>query len=168
MLDEAITKALGAWIENQALKPVKKTEVDPCNVCPMRILLKWAQDDQGKWIIKARVIMQGFKILHLLDKRVEKESGTLSRMGRFLLYVLSTHMGWKLFTADVKSAFLQSPEAAKQGIVVYCRPTNDIRKRLSNMMNLQADEDLLVIRSMLATFDVRRCECSSWKTRRGC
>eukprot|EP00975_Prorocentrum_lima_P065966 12906521-Prorocentrum_lima.AAC.1 len=60
--------------------------------------------------------MQGFKILHLLDRHPEKESGTLSRMARFLLFVLATHMGWRTFTADVESAFPLSDEAQRQGI----------------------------------------------------
>ena len=145
MLDEAVTSALKAWIDNEALRRVKSTEVDPRNVCPMRILMKWAQSGDD-WIIKARIIMQGFKILHLLDSRVEKESGTLSRTARYLLYVLATHLGWKFFTADVKSAFLQSREAERQGISVYCRPSGDIRKRLAKLMDLAPDEDVLVVK----------------------
>eukprot|EP00975_Prorocentrum_lima_P031500 6612819-Prorocentrum_lima.AAC.1 len=64
------------------------TEVDPRNVCPMRMLLilKWSHALDGSWTIKGRIVMQGFKIFHLLDRHPEKKPGTLSRTARFLLF----------------------------------------------------------------------------------
>eukprot|EP00975_Prorocentrum_lima_P051931 10875726-Prorocentrum_lima.AAC.1 len=44
---EAVTKALRARIDNEALQRVKKTEVDPRNVCPTRMLSKRSQAPDG-------------------------------------------------------------------------------------------------------------------------
>ena len=56
------------------------------------------------------MILQGFKHKDVVTGEVIKESPTLSRLGRFTIFLILTMNNWKFFTADVKSAFLQADD----------------------------------------------------------
>ncbi len=47
-----------------------------------------------------------------------------------------------MFTADVKSTFLQSDDLETCDVEIYGRPTNDVRRRLERLMGLQPREIL--------------------------
>lgn len=44
----------------------------------------------------------------MLEKELETDSPTLSRVGRMLIYAMAAHKGCKVFSAGVKSAFMQA------------------------------------------------------------
>ena len=135
LFDAAKNKALMVWIENSAWKAVDATEAAEGEVVPARFLQRWKRISDGPQA-NARVIIQGFKHKDVLEKQLETESPTLSRIGRMLIYVMATHRRWKLFSADVKSAFMQA-NSIDDCTRIYVKPTNDMRRRLERLMGLQ-------------------------------
>ena len=78
-----------------------------------------------------------------MDKRLEKESPTLSRLGRNIIFMFCASKGWKLFSADVKSAFLQSDDIVeKYDLRIFGKPSADMRRRLERMMGLKENQIL--------------------------
>ena len=70
-------------------------------VVPARFLQRWKKTPEGPKA-NARVIIQGFKHRDVLEKELETDSPTMSRVGRMLIYTIAVHRGWKIFSADVK------------------------------------------------------------------
>ena len=151
--NEAKDKALQPWLDNRAWEAAEEDEVGEGEDCPLRFLLKWKLVD-GKYKANARVILQGFKHKDVLEKALDKESPTLSRLGRFIIYQILVTFRWKFFSADVKSAFLQGDDTVEtEGIRIYGKPNADMRRRLSRMMGLKPSQ---ILRMRKPTFgDVR-------------
>ena len=105
--DTAKDAALMVWIENAAWKAVPESEAGEGEVVPARFLQRWKPTSEGRKA-NARVILQGFRHKDVLNENLVKESPTLSRLGRITIMVWATHRSWKLWCADVKSAFTQS------------------------------------------------------------
>ena len=116
---EAFSKAKDAalmvWIENAAWKAVPESEAGEGEVVPARFLQRWKPTSEGPKP-NARVILQGFRHKDVLTENLQRESPTLSRRGRITLMVWAVHRKWKVWCADVKSAFMQSdPLTTRQG-----------------------------------------------------
>ena len=135
MFDEAKDKALMVWIENSAWKAVEESEAREGEVVPARFLQRWKKTEEGEKA-NARVIIQGFKHRDVLEQKLETDSPTLARQSRMLIYVLAVHMRWKLFSADVKSAFMQA-DSIDETTRIYVKPTSDMRRRLERLMDLK-------------------------------
>ena len=117
----------------------------------MRFLLKYKVKD-GQQKANARLILQGFRHIDVTSKKLETESPTLSKGARSLILLLCCQMGWKVFSADVKSAFLQSDDIDKD-IRLFAVPNRDIRQRLARLMGLK---DFQILRIKKPAFgDVR-------------
>ena len=74
-------KALMVWIENSAWKAVDAEEAAEGEVVPARFLQRWKRTSDGPQA-NARVIIQGFKRKDVLEKQLDTESPTLTRIGR--------------------------------------------------------------------------------------
>ena len=149
--DVAKDEALIPWIHNAAWEPVDAKEAREGEAVPVRFLLKYKEKD-GKKKANARLILQGFRHVDVTSKKLETESPTLSKGSRSLIMLLCCQMGWKIFSADVKSAFLQSDDI-DQEIRLFAVPNRDIRKRLARLMDLK---DFQILRILKPAFgDVR-------------
>lgn len=140
MFDEAKDKALLVWIDNCAWRAVDEHEAGEGEVVPARFLQRWKKTPEGPKA-NARVIIQGFKHRDVLEKELETDSPTMSRVGRMLIYTMAVHRGWKLFSADVKSAFMQA-DSIDETTRIYVKPTADMRRRLERLMGLRPNEIL--------------------------
>ena len=138
--DEAKTQALQVWFDNQAWKPVPETDAQEGECVPARFLQRWKPTKDGKKA-NARVIIQGFRHLDVLEQKLDTESPTLSMTGRQGIYIYTVHKQWKLFSADVKSAFMQS-DSIDQTTRIYVKPSSDMRRRLEQMCGLKPWEIL--------------------------
>ena len=142
MFDKAKDEALQPWIDNGAWEPAATSEAQTGESCPLRFLLKWKKKD-GQLVANARVIMQGFKLGEVTTKKLDTESPTLSRLGRNIILIIASAMRWKIFAADVKSAFLQADDIVEtEGLRIFGLPPMDMRRRLERMMNLKPDQIL--------------------------
>ena len=141
---EAFSKAKDAalmvWIENAAWKAVPESEAGEGEVVPARFLQRWKPTSEGPKP-NARVILQGFKHKDVLTENLQRESPTLSRHGRITLMVWAVHRKWKLWCADVKSAFMQS-DSIDDTTRIYVRPPGEMRRRLERLMGLRSHEIL--------------------------
>ena len=102
---------------------------------PARFLQRWKPTKEGPQA-NARVIIQGFKHKDVLNEELERESPTLSMLGRHSVYVMATHKRWKLWSADVKSAFMQA-DSIDATTRIYIRPPADMRRSLEKKIDLK-------------------------------
>ena len=138
--DTAKDAALMVWIENAAWKAVPESEAGEGEVVPARFLQRWKPTSEGRKA-NARVILQGFRHKDVLNENLVKESPTLSRLGRITIMVWAAHRSWKLWCADVKSAFMQS-NSIDDSTRIYVRPPAEMRRRLERLMGLKEHEIL--------------------------
>ena len=103
-------------------------ETGASEVVPTRFLQRWKATPEGEKT-NARVIIQGFKQKDALEKELETDSPTLSRVGRMLIYVMAVHQSWKVFSANVRSAFMQA-DSIDESTRIYVKPTAEMRRRL--------------------------------------
>ncbi len=103
-------------LQNYAWEAFQQTDVGEGENCPLRVLLRWKLKD-GNYVSSARVIMQGFKHRDVLSGELDKKSPTLSRLGRYIIFSILATNGWKFFSADASSAFLQADDIVDAEIV---------------------------------------------------
>ena len=133
--DNAQDKALRAWLENHAWRAVDSSETQEGELIPARMLKRWKPTKDGP-VANARVIIQGFRHKDVLENDLEKESPTLSRVGKMLTLQWACQNQWKVFSADVKSAFMKA-DSIDETTRIYIKPSSDMRRRLEKMMNLR-------------------------------
>ena len=104
----------------------------------MRFLLRYKEDKPN-----ARVILQGFKHRDVVQGKLDTESPTLSRLGKYLIVLLGCIKRWKFGTMDVKSAFLQS-DYIHHKVQLYGEPSADMRRLLSEMIGLKEHEVMMM------------------------
>ena len=78
----------------------------------MRFLLPYKEDGADQ-VASARVLLQGFRRAVVRNKKLDVEAPTMSRLGRRTIDFWAVTKGWKVFGADVKSAFLQSEDMCR-------------------------------------------------------
>ena len=64
---------------------------------------------------------------------MEKESPTLSKVSKHAIMLIAVVKGWWLWSADVKSAFLQADDVGNHGIRLFGKPTKEMETRLVSM-----------------------------------
>ncbi|CAK0839499.1 unnamed protein product, partial [Prorocentrum cordatum] len=74
-------------------------------------------------VANARVLYQGLKHRDITDGQLDKEAPTFSRLGRHTVMLWASPRKWRLFSADVKSAFLRAEDASVHGLKLYADPT---------------------------------------------
>ena len=110
------------------------SEASPEEIVPARFLQRWKPTADGPKA-NARVIIEGFKHCDVLNENLQKESPTLSRLGRMLVMIWAVHRQWKIWCADVKSAFMQA-NSIDESTRIYVKPPAEM------MMGLKEDEIL--------------------------
>ncbi|CAK0816650.1 unnamed protein product [Prorocentrum cordatum] len=138
-------EALEVFNQNDGWEPINEEDVDPAACCPLRFLLKWKMKD-GQKVANARVLYQGFKHRDVAEGQLDKEAPTLSRLGRHTVMLWASLRKWRLFTADVKSAFLQAEDVSVRGLKLYASPTKEMREMLSQQIGLQPGQLLKMIK----------------------
>lgn len=116
------------WVDNSAWRAMDDHETGAGEVVPTRFLQRRKATPEGEKT-NARVIIQGFKQKDVLEKELETDSPTLSRVGRMLIYVMAVHQSWKVFSANVRSAFMQA-DSIDESTRIYVKPTAEMRRRL--------------------------------------
>ena len=135
---EAKRISLVRWCDNDAWRPVKRTEAPNGTIVPMRFLLRYKEDKPN-----ARVIPQGFKHRDVVQGKLDTESPTLSRFGKYLIVLLGCIERWKFGTIDVKSAFLQS-DYIHHKVQLYGEPSADMRRLRSEIIGLKEHEVMMM------------------------
>ena len=142
LFDDAKDKALLKYINRNAWRPVKRVTSNSKKTCPIVFVLRCKNG-----AAHARVCLQGFKHEDSTTKLLNKESPTMSRIGRSFILLVLVHKRWKAFAADAADAFLQGMNVEDLGIDIFTDPVGDVRKRLQRIMNLAEDEVLKMLKS---------------------
>ena len=102
--------------------------------------MKW-KFKKGVFEANARVLFQGFHHKDVLEKNLDKDAPTLSRLRRNFIYYVCATMRWRLVAGDVKGAFMQTDGTLEErGIRLYGVPTGDMRRRLAKIMGLSSSQ----------------------------
>ena len=118
-------------------------------VLKARWLLKWSKNADGSDRAKARLVLQGYNDPDALAGKISTTSPVTSRLGRNLCLTLSAQEGWRVWCADVKTAFLQS---APQTRKLYVR----LPKDAAEMIGLAPDELMILEKPMYGQMDAPR------------
>ncbi|CAK0833042.1 unnamed protein product, partial [Prorocentrum cordatum] len=101
-------KELAEFFGNDVWEFHKPTgEEDPRRILKAKWVLKWTKNDDGTLRAKARLALQGFNVPDALSGAVPTASPTASRLARQMALQLAANNGWRLWRADVATAFLQ-------------------------------------------------------------
>ena len=102
-------------------------------VLKARWLLKWTKNPDGSDRAKARLVLQGYNDPDALAGKIATTSPVTSRLGRNLCLTLASCEGWRLWCADIKTAFLQAEPQKRR---LYVR----LPKDAAEMIGLAPDE----------------------------
>ena len=100
-------KELRSFFENQVWQFDTTANADPSRTMTARMLLKWSKNEDGSPRAKARLIVRGYADVDALQGSLETSSPTTTRLSRSFLLSLTSMLGWKLWTSDIATAFLQ-------------------------------------------------------------
>ena len=107
LFQAAKQKELQSFFENQVWEFDSVASADPARTMTARMLLKWSKNEDGTPRAKARLIVRGYADVDALQGSLETSSPTTTRLSRSFLMSLTTMCGWKLWTSDISTAFLQ-------------------------------------------------------------
>ena len=108
----AMLKELKSWHGHGAWIMVLRSTAS--NIIDSRWVLKWKMID-GVKAVKARLVVRGLKDRQGDD--ILTAASTASRWGQRLVCQVVVQMGWKLFSFDVSSAFLQGLPFEQQSMI---------------------------------------------------
>ena len=124
--DNSKDEAIIPWLGKDAWRAVKEKVAEPLEKCPLRFLLKWKTIEGGfRENDHARLQTRNCDFA----ETGHGCSNTQSSGRNILLRYIST-MHWKVFVADVMSAFLQADIIVDEyQMRIFGVPNCDIRKR---------------------------------------
>lgn len=103
-------RELEDFFENKVWEFDVESNANPERTMKAKWILKWSTYEDGSPRAKARLVIQGFRDPDALAGRLYTSSPTATRTAKTLLLMEATRRGWRCFTADVATAFLQSSE----------------------------------------------------------
>eukprot|EP00435_Cladocopium_sp_Y103_P030130 s3673_g7.t1 len=83
------------------------SNADAARTLTARMLLTWSKNPDGSPRAKARLIVRGYNDYDALTTGLDTSSPTTTRLSRNMLLSLAASLGWKEWTADISTAFLQ-------------------------------------------------------------
>ena len=134
---EAKGLEIGQWVEHQVCRKFSE-KVPDHQLLRMRWVLTFkeappADDGRPQLKAKARIVILGFSDPGLLEDQTA--SPTMTRLTRQLVLNQAMLRGWTVFSADVRTAFLQA-RPADRGRRLLAKPLPE----LAQAMNLSASE----------------------------
>ena len=130
--DSAMRLETTSFMSTEAVRICERAGIPRERIMNMRFVLTWKTvcDSEGSATgrkAKARLIVRGFEDPGLLE--VERESPTLSNMGRNLLLAECSQRRYKVSVGDIKTAFLRGDdtELSRQ---VYADPPKEVKEVL--------------------------------------
>ena len=105
LFQAAKAKELQPFFQNDVW--IFDTDANPSRTLSACMLLTWSKNADGSPRAKARLIVRGYADVDALNGQLETSSPTTTRLSRNMLISLSSTLGWKLWTSDISTAFLQ-------------------------------------------------------------
>ena len=105
-VSSAKQRELDAWAKFQVYSPVPEKKVNK-SVVDTRWVLTW-KDIDGCRAVKARLVARGFQDPDLAEGLVDTSSCVALRSSHLQVISLSALKRWRLWSLDIKNAFLQA------------------------------------------------------------
>ena len=124
-----------SWVENKVMSLVKSRGIDPAKVIKARWVLVWKKSsdpDVKTKTPKARLVLVGWQDPML--GKIATDSPTLRKESKSLVLSICSSKKWKLWGADIKTAFLSGDASARE---LYFKPPKEIQQWMS-----LSDDDL--------------------------
>ena len=174
--DNAKGKEIDSWLETQTVAKIARHRIPPENILKCRWVLTWKNSETNEHlsntssnqnrIPKARLVVLGFMDPKLHE--IQRDSPTLTKLGRSLILQLSAANSWRISSFDVKTAFLRG--TADQERLLGLEPVPEFQSKLQmrqgEVLQLlkgaygRADAPLLwfrEIRKGLLDLDLKQC-----------
>ncbi|CAE7253172.1 RE1 [Symbiodinium sp. CCMP2592] len=132
----AMKKEWQSWLENKVTTVVKNKGIPKSRIIGSRWVLTWKKSsdpDDRSLSAKARLVLVGFQDPDL--GRIATDSPTLRKESKHIILSICASMGWVIWGADIKTAFL-SGDASNRDL--FFKPPPEV----SEFMNL-GPEDVL-------------------------
>lgn len=144
--DKAMQKEIDSFLSNDAVRICEAAGIPKDRILGMRWILTWkpVEDGEGHLVgrkAKARLIIKGFQDPDLLD--VDRESSTLSSLGRNAVFTLAAKKKFKLYLGDIKTAYLNG-DTTELERNIFAEPPVDVREKL----NMKPHETLRVAKAV--------------------
>ena len=124
----AMRKEWQSWLENRVTTIVKSKGIPKSRVIGSRWVLTWKKSsdpDDRSLTPKARLVLVGFQDPDL--GRIATDSPTLRKESKHIILSICASMGWVIWGADIKTAFLSGDNSNRD---LYFRPPAEIREFL--------------------------------------
>ena len=124
----AMRKEWQSWLENRVTTIVKSRGIPKSRVIGSRWVLTWKKSsdpDDRSLTPKARLVLVGFQDPDL--GRIATDSPTLRKESKHIILSICASMGWVIWGADIKTAFLSGDNSNRD---LYFRPPAEIREFL--------------------------------------
>ena len=133
---EAKDKEIKSWLEAKTLAKIARNRIAAENIMKCRWLLTWKDGETNQHLSagtsntnrkpKARLVALGYQDPLLHD--IQRDSPTLTKLGRSLILQLASSGAWRISSFDVKTAFLRG--AADQNRILAVEPVPEFRHKL--------------------------------------
>ena len=107
LFQEAKCRELMSFFEHEVWTFDTASNADSARTLTARMLLSWSKHPDGSPRAKARLIVRGYNDYDALTTGLDTSSPTTSRLSRNMLLSMAVNLGWKEWTADISTAFLQ-------------------------------------------------------------
>ena len=149
LFQEAKRKELRSFFENEVWQFDSVQNSEASRTLTARMLLKWSKNEDGSPRAKARLIVRGYADVDALQGSLETSSPTTTRLSRSFLLSLTTMCGWKLWTSDISTAFLQGlPQERKLWVKL---PAECLR-----LLGASEDTRMLLVKPVYGQLDAPR------------
>ena len=149
LFQEAKRKELRSFFENEVWQFDSVQNSEASRTLTARMLLKWSKNEDGSPRAKARLIVRGYADVDALQGSLETSSPTTTRLSRSFLLSLATMCGWKLWTSDISTAFLQGlPQERKLWVKL---PAECLR-----LLGTSEDTRMLLVKPVYGQLDAPR------------
>ena len=126
LFEKAMYKEWNSWVENKVTTICKAKGISPERIIKARWVLVWKKssdpDDKQK-TPKARLVLVGWQDPEL--GKIATDSPTLRKESKSLVLSVCASKHWKLWGADIKTAFLSGDPSARD---IYFKPPPEIKE----------------------------------------
>ena len=128
LFKKAMQKEWQSWVDNKVTSLCKNRGISPERVIRARWVLTWKKssdpDDRSK-VPKARLVLIGWEDPEL--GKIATDSPTLRKESKHLVLSVCSAKKWKVFGADIKTAFLSGDNSARE---IYFKPPPELKEWL--------------------------------------
>ena len=138
LFEEAKSKEIKSWLDIGAVCKILRNKIPADQVLRCRWILTWKDGETNSHLsnvgaatntarkAKARIVVLGFEdpMLH----EIERDSPTLTKLGRSLILQYAASMQWQIGSFDVKTAFLRGSDQSDR--ILGIEPPPELRKQM--------------------------------------